>query len=261
MSRSAVPCFFVRSEDGFVPDELGRSPWNPDAALSGVATAGLLASVLEDAYPTEGMNVARLTVDILGLVPRRLLTVRASVLRQGRQIQLLAAELIVEAQCVARASLLRIRAAETEVSEEPSPYPRPEDVPDGKFLRSETSSYVRTKPIRGNMRERGRGIFWAAYDAEMIAGTPMSPSVRAAMFADLGSGCGSPFSPSEWSYANVDISLHFKRLPRGEWLLLDALSESAGNGLAVCNSVFADPDGIYAWGHQTLFIGPSVLKR
>ncbi|MET0138031.1 MAG: hypothetical protein ABW192_06585 [Sphingobium sp.] len=50
--------------------------------------------------------------------------------------------------------------------------------------------------------------------------------------------------------------MHFSRMPRGKWLLIDALTETAGNGLAIVSSVFSDRDGVYARGHQALFLSP-----
>src|SRR3546814_14412301 len=59
-----------------------------------------------------------------------------------------------------------------------------------------------------------------------------------------------------WSYANLDISIQLFRRPRGEWFLLDAFTEGAGNGHAVAQNLFADIDGVYAKGTQTIFVAP-----
>ena len=97
---------------------------------------------------------------------------------------------------------------------------------------------------------------WVKFDIEMAAGTPMSPLVRAAMLGDMGSAIGSSFPVRDWTFPNLDISIHFNRAPRGEWVLLESLTEGAGNGLAIVSSTFMDRDGVYARGHQTLFLEP-----
>src|SRR3546814_4176047 len=91
---------------------------------------------------------------------------------------------------------------------------------------------------------------------EFILGTPAAPLAKACLFADFGNGVGSATHAEAWSYANLDLSIQFFRRPRGEWFLLDAFTEGAGNGHAVAQNLFADIDGVYAKGTQTIFVAP-----
>ena len=52
------------------------------------------------------------------------------------------------------------------------------------------------------------------------------------------------------------LIIQFFRMPRGEWFLVEAHTEGAGNGHALAQSVFADRDGVYAKGTQTIFVAP-----
>src|SRR3546814_4163921 len=88
---------------------------------------------------------------------------------------------------------------------------------------------IRTRPIIGEARAPGRGVVWMRMDGEVILGTPASPFAKACLFADFGNGVGSATHAEAWSYANLDISIQFFRRPRGEWFLLDAFTEGAGN--------------------------------
>ena len=54
----------------------------------------------------------------------------------------------------------------------------------------------------------------------------------------------------------ADIGTNVLRMPRGDWFLLDAHTEGAGNGHAVAQTIFADEGGVYAKGTQTVFVGP-----
>lgn len=103
----------------------------------------------------------------------------------------------------------------------------------------------------GNAREPGRGVGWLATDGQIVEGETPSNFVKAALFADFGSGVGSVPHAQEWSFANIDISLQFLRLPKGDRFLIDAITHMAGNGHATATSVFADREGVYACGIQT----------
>jgi len=45
-------------------------------------------------------------------------------------------------------------------------------------------------------------------------------------------------------------------MPVGEWLLIDAETHMAGNGHGTASNKFADEQGTYAHGFQTVFVAP-----
>ena len=59
---------FLPDGPRFVPTELARGPWTPEAQHGG-PPAALLARTLEREPGAEGMLVARLTVELLRPVP------------------------------------------------------------------------------------------------------------------------------------------------------------------------------------------------
>ncbi|WP_260582866.1 thioesterase family protein [Sphingopyxis sp. PET50] len=137
------------------------------------------------------------------------------------------------------------------------PHPSPDEVTDADFLvGASMAGAIRTRPIMGRVREPGRGVAWMRMDGEVVLGVPASPFVKACLFADFGNGVGSATHAHEWSYANLDINIHFFRMPRGAWLLLDSFTEGAGNGHALTQTLFADAEGVYAKGTQTIFVAP-----
>jgi hypothetical protein len=251
----AAAALFEREAGGFAPTEMTRSPWDRDA-LSGISIGGLLAVLLDEACEP-AMNIARLTVDILGVVPRQRLTARVTTMRAGRQMQLKAAELIARERVMARATALCLRSADSPAFLPRDSYPAPEQVAATPYLSDRgLGKFVRTRPLLGSLTEPGPGTLWAAFDFEVVSGVALRPLVRAAMIGDFGNGVGSVLPFDRWNFANVDIAIHFLRLPRGEWVLTDSVTESSGNGHAVVRSVFADAGGIYGRGFQTLFIAP-----
>src|SRR5207247_1190725 len=83
---------FERDGARFVPTELCRGPWSPDAQHGG-PPAALLARAAERFEGGEEMAVARLTVELLRPVPLVPLTVAARWARPGRKVQIVEASL------------------------------------------------------------------------------------------------------------------------------------------------------------------------
>src|SRR4051794_15544012 len=74
---AAVPGAFYEPKDGgFVPSELTRGPWDPNAQHAGPPSA-LIGRALELCEPREGSELGRLTFEILKPVPLAPLTVEA----------------------------------------------------------------------------------------------------------------------------------------------------------------------------------------
>ena len=252
----AIPHYFVYDNTSFDPSGLARNPWFADAVAGG-PIAALFGHLVEQAGFDQSFEVCRLTIDILGIVPRAKLIQRVTPVRQGRQAQLHRIELLAGDKTVAQAHVLLARQLDTPEFPAPQPHPTAQDVPEDNFLiGASMAGAIRTRPIMGRVREPGRGVAWMRMDGEVVLGVPASPFVKACLFADFGNGVGSATHAHEWSYANLDISIQFFRMPRGDWFLLDAHTEGAGNGHAVAQSIFADEEGVYAKGTQTIFVGP-----
>jgi len=251
-----IPHYFVRNDGAFEPSGLARNPWFANAVAGG-PIAALFGHLVEQAGFDPGFEICRLTIDILGVVPNMPLVPNIVPVRQGRQAQLYRIELLAADKIVAQAHILLARQLDTPEFPAPQPHPAPENVPEDNFLiGASMAGAIGTRPIMGRVREPGRGVSWMRMDGEVVRGVPASPFAKACLFADFGNGVGSATHAHEWSYANLDISVQFFRMPRGDWFLLDAHTEGAGNGHAVAQSIFADADGVYAKGTQTVFVGP-----
>jgi hypothetical protein len=81
---------FEQDGSRFLPTELARGPWTPEA-LHGGPPAALLARCAERVPGGDGTIVARLTVELLRPVPVSPLAVETRVLRPGRKVQLVGA--------------------------------------------------------------------------------------------------------------------------------------------------------------------------
>src|SRR5689334_18843558 len=97
--------------DRFIPHELTRGPWAPDA-MHGGAVSALLARTAESVPTLVPMQAARMSIELMR--PVRLVPLRAEarVVRPGKKVQWCEGQLFDGATEVARATLLRIRVAD-----------------------------------------------------------------------------------------------------------------------------------------------------
>ena len=195
--------YFDPVDGGFMPNEAAIGPWNP-ADLSGVALGGLLAHLVDVATGDAPMTVARLTIDILGTAPRKLLRPRTRVLREGKRLRMIETELLADDRVVARGTALLVRRIETIARETPLPHPLPEAVPVSKPSGNPVlRDVIERRIVYGDYRTPGPGAMWVKFDIDMVAGTPLSPLSRAAMLGDMGSAIGSSFPVRDWTFPNL----------------------------------------------------------
>ena len=248
--------FYRQSDARFEPTDLAKSPWER-GKQNGVALGGLLAYLIDAMPAAQPMNTARLQIDILSAAPFASTEGRCVVIRDGKRIQLVESQLLVDNRLVARATALRVRAAETPSLSVSSPYPAPEDVPSAAFMGPGAfGGTLETRIIQGGLRESGPGTLWARFGHEHVEGVALTPLVRAATLGDFGGGLSSVLPVEQWSFANLDIALSLAREPEGDWLLMDAETATAGNGVAIASATLADRRGPFGRSSQTLFIAP-----
>ena len=254
------PRYYEPDGNAFAPTSLSRSPWDRQAIAGGPVSA-LLAHCAEDPGLDASFEIARFQVDIFGKVPHQPLTRTIEALREGRQTKLHRIVLLAGAKPVAQAHILRVRRMETPVFPVPHDYPPPQDVPVQDAPRSaRMGGAITLRRIIGGPGVPGRGVSWLAMEGEIVAGIRPSNFVKACLFADFGNGFGNATDAGEWSYANLDITIQFLRMPVGDWFLLDAETHMAGNGHGTARNVFADEQGVYARGFQTIFVAPGHLS-
>lgn len=252
MTSDRLICY-RREGDLFVPTGDGVSPWN-GRTQNGVAVAGLAAHAIEQVPALAPMHTARLTIDILGTVPMAPLQARSRIVRQGRRMQLVEVELYAEDRAWVRASALRVRIADTPPAEIPLTYPFPEE--GSNYAVDTFSRWSESRWVMGAPRTPGPGARWMRVQPLLFADARVSPLVLAAFASDFGTGTSHPLRYEDWTFANLDISIHMTREPRGEWLLLDGFTETAGNGVAMATTRMGDRDGMFATAHQTVFLDP-----
>ncbi len=254
--------FYVPDGERFVSTELTRGPWD-ERSQHGGPPAALLARELERCGEPDGRRVGRVTVDILGPVPIAPLTATARVVRPGRGVELLEGELSGPDGEVMRARAWRLRADPIDLpaglpDHPPPPGPEagvaPARVPPHAAGGWHTAMEIRF--VAGDYGEPGPGTAWFRTRHPLVAGEEPSPLARVMLAADAGNGVSATLDWTRYLFANVDLSVHLARPPRGEWVCLDAVTFPDPGGIGVAESGLYDEDGRIGLAAQTLVIRP-----
>lgn len=245
------------SGEGFVPTVLATGPWDRNYQ-SGVALNALVAHLIEAHETPAPMVTSRVVIDLLRPTTMAPVEARIETVREGRRLQLLQLDLVQSGVVTVRATALRVRAAAAPASAVATIGAPPEGLPGFNSERSAFRHIIETRLESGGLECPGPGVVWARMFGEVLPGIPVTPFVQAAMAADFGSGLSSFVDWREWTFANVDISLHMTRAPKGEWVRVSAETESAGNGVAVVATRLADAEGAFGHAHQTLYLDRRV---
>ncbi len=251
--------FYVADGARFVSTELTRGPWSPEHQHAGPPCA-LLACVVERSLPPE-MAVARLTVEILRPIPLATFQVTTQVLRAGRKVQWLSADLLAEGAVLARAYAVAIRTAEQPlpVKGDPvaDPVASPADSPPFQFdfFRSDVGYHtgMEGRLARGQVG-KGPVAMWMRMRYPLLPGEPPSPLQRVLIAADSGNGVSIVLDPRKFTFVKPDLAVYLHRPPAGEWVCLDARTIPQERGIGLAEPRLLDEQGPIGRSVQSLVI-------
>jgi hypothetical protein len=234
-----------------------RGPWDPAFQHAG-PPAALLGRALERCEPREDFVLARTTFEILRPIPVAEVEVAARVVRPGRSVELLEGELSVDGDVVVTVRAWRVKAttAPTVDRDEP-PRPRPDEATPPPEL--DTFGYGRAVELRfaaGGWWERRPATVWTRMRVPLVAGEEPTGVQRVLAVADSGNGVSAVLPLNEWLFINTELTVHFRREPRGEWICLDAQTAINEGGAGLASSTLSDDDGVVALGAQALLVAP-----
>lgn len=236
-------------------------PWS-ERAQHGGPPAALLARALESLQAADGAPrvVGRFTMDLLGPVPVADLLVSATVLRPGRTVSLLQAELADESgRVVARAQAWTLPDAEGPAS---AGVPLPHGPADG-HTEEPPASWVRGyldsvewQWIEGAVTRPGSAVVWMRPRLPLVPGEEMTPLQRLLCCVDSASGASAALDPEGWTFMNTELTVHLLRPPSGDWVCLDAETFLAGRSVGMATSDVYDEQGLVARSAQALLVVP-----
>ncbi|MCW2999997.1 MAG: thioesterase family protein [Solirubrobacterales bacterium] len=252
--------------DLFVPTAHTRGPWDPGAMHGGAPTA-LLAQHL-DALAGE-RRLARMTFEFLGPVPIAPVSVTATVLKPGRNFQLLEAALSDEAGrplVLARAVALAPGAvgglgADAALGAlKRTPRPPQEGVlsPFAASAGGEAEGMHRTgmelRYLSGSINENGPALVWLRLVRDLVDGEAPAPAARVCAAADFGNGVSHVVGFDTHVFVNTDLTITLLREPVGPWVLLDSRTHIDASGIGWAVSDLHDAHGPIGQSQQTLFV-------
>ncbi len=253
--------FYEQDGDRYVATELTRGPWDPEAQHAG-PPAGLLGREIESLEDAAEFQVGRITFEILRSVPIGRVRVEARVVRPGRRVQLVEASLSNDDGELMRANAWRIRTAPIELpaeaAAEPDPPPGPEQgsasdfFPTGEEVGYHTAMEWRC--VRGGFLEPGPATVWMRMRDPLVGGEEPTPLQRTLVAADVGNGISATLDWKRYLFINVDLTVHFERMPAGEWLCVDAVTLAQPHGIGTAESVLSDRSGRIGRSLQTLLV-------
>jgi Thioesterase-like superfamily len=236
-------------------------PWSADAQHGGPPSA-LAARAMEQHEADERMRLARVTVDILRPVPVGTVTLRTRTVRPGLRVALLETVMESGGQEVLVARGWRIaRSAEAPLIGDGEPVP---EIPG----RSRAPSFAGTghlagymsavewRFVAGSLDAMGPGQAWCRPLVPLLEGEELAPMGRALLLADSGNGLSMTLDPAKFIFINVDLTVVLQRDPEGEWLLLDSVTTTGGQGTGLAETQLSDRSGAIGTGLQTLLVAP-----
>jgi hypothetical protein len=251
------PAHFTQTDEGtFIPTENAGSSWGADH-LNGPALVGLAASVLDRNYGDEDFLPARLTVDLFKRA-RGIPTVASTrLIRDGRRVRNSECELVQNGVPIVRATLVQYRRSTAPEGEEWAPTMQftPPVVDRARFTYAGSDQSEWSDSIADHQNSSRKRFFTRAIDA--IAGTRNAPFVNAAMTAEhtsLVTNLGS----AGIGYINGDLTVALARLPRDEWIGLQADSHWVSEGIAVGTATLFDGEGPFGTGLITAVSNPAA---
>lgn len=252
--------------DVVIPSDLCGGPWSPDAQ-HGSAVAAILGRAIETVETPVPMRPARFTVDLLSPVPLEPMRQVTRVVKAGKRIAVVDAELHHGNRLAARATCLLMRDGArypvadapgappdlapppTEASEPPFGGADPDDLELPGFARA--MHFTRT---RGTHLGGVPAAIWIGLRCRVARDEPLTPFQLAATASDMGSILGGFLDFREWRTINADITMHLLRLPVGDSIGLDGEFRADPGGVGMSASTMFDTGGLFARMTSSTFI-------
>lgn len=263
--RCVTEAFFTPlGGDRYTSTEHTSGPWDP-AYQHGGPPAALLARAIEhQPAPWPEAVVLRMSVDILGPVPVAEVAVTSRVIRPGRSVELVEAELTAGGRAAVRAQAWRARTADLDLPELPPAHDDPniDPVPPLPTEATElpagwTGGYLHALEWRlaaGAWGERGPATMWGRMRYPLLPDEAPTGLQRTMVIADSGNGVSNVLPLGSWLFINPDLTVHFAAEPAGEWICIDARTRVQPRGFGLASSRLFDQTKLVARGAQSLYV-------
>ncbi|WP_314425694.1 thioesterase family protein [uncultured Microbacterium sp.] len=258
-----MTAYFERLSDrSFRATEAVQGAWNTSEQHI-APTIGLLAHLVEthrDGRRDDGLALARVSYDILGVLPIDVVEVDLRVIRPGRTIELVEATLSHAGRpaVILRAWLMQT-ADTSSIAGGALPVMPPLDS-HAEWRAGDVwpGAFVRSGDFRHRQEEPGRASAWVRPHHPVLAGERVSPTARALGVVDLANGMSPRVPVGDAFFPNVDLTAHLFREPDEGWIGLDTTVTFGANGVGVTHSVLNDSSGPFGTSVQSLTVRPAL---
>ena len=255
---------FYQDGNATIPTVYAQGPWDA-ATQHGGAVAGLLARAVEQVPTPVPMRVGRFTLDMLRRVPVKPLAITTEVLRTGKRVQTVRAELHDGDHLVASAVAMSVRIG---AGIDMSPYRQPEvplPPPPGSADRPLAINPRMDLPVGfphvvefdrvvGGRRGGSPSKTWVRLLVPFVRGEETSPLVRLMALADYTSGLGAFMPYDQFVSINPDLTIHVLRYPTSERICIDAETWADTDGIGQSRARLFDESGLCALSNASIFI-------
>lgn len=241
-----------------------QGAWNPHEQHMAPAT-GLLAHELERFQPREDMRMARVSLDILGIIHGGDIEITTTMIRPGKTIELVEAQMVCQGRTaiVARAWRLKTHDSTAVAGLEDAQAAHPEDLPEWDAMALWPGGYIEQLEFRVEPGHRlGKGVVWLRNPQQMVDGYETSDLVRLLGMVDTANGTAPRVTPGpeSWMFPNVDLQIHMHRRPVGEWLGIASRQTYGTDGIGLTSAVLHDVEGPFGRSEQILTVRPMPTR-
>lgn len=250
--------YFVRTGPmTFEPTPHAGGAWS-DEDYHFSPVAGLLVHALEQSrehQAHQGLQLSRVSFDILGRLPFAEVEIEVAVVRPGRTIELVQAIATIKGRAVITARAWYLTTADTAdvAGLEVSSLTAPEQCPGRELGALWPGGFIAQLEARQAVDVRpGRGATWLTSPNRLIKDEEPVGLAEYVARIDTANGIAPRQEPTEWMFPNVDMTVHLFRAPVGTWTGLDTTVSWGSSGIGLTSSVLHDVDGPVGRVEQSL---------
>lgn len=262
---SAYYCQLEQQErDGTVtttyrPTIHAQGAWNDHEQHMAPAT-GIMCAALENFAPRSDMRIGRISLDIFGLIAFTEFTISTRIIRPGKTIELIEASMQAQGKTciVARAWRMQTQDSSAIAGLEDHAITQPANLPSWDGMQRWAGGFIRSVDFRvAPERRAGKGIVWLSNPHQMVQGHNTSDFVHLLGMVDTANGIVPRQEGNfSWAFPNLDLQIHLHRLPKGQWLGLEAVQQYGQDGIGLTSAVLHDVHGPFGRSEQILTLRP-----
>ncbi|MET8628986.1 thioesterase family protein [Kitasatospora sp. NPDC004669] len=247
-------------EQRYKPTAHAQGAWHPDEQHFS-PVGGLIAHAIDRHRadrPADGLALARISYDILGLIALDECEITVETVRPGRTIELVEAVATIGGRAAVRARAWYLAELDTTAvaGTHDERLPAPEEFDPWAMSGRWGGGYIASIDVRRRSTAPGRAAAWISTPLELVAGEPSSLHASFIALVDTANGIAVRQDPTEWMFPNTDLTIHFHRRPEGRWTGLDTSVTFGPAGHGVTSTVLHDVHGPVGRAEQILTVRP-----